>query len=449
MKNYDQKLKLLSLINEKILNRSTEERYRLMHSSRHASKKKLWIPIVATSIAAVLLLSVVTVLLIPLLTKQIPVYTGMTVSSANEGTARLNVGVGDGYVLNVGYRSRVLSGKSAFENEQTIDSSISSEKSEDQDDPFENIQASEDMYVAKSGEKICITIHFNNPNQYEILSFTINGVKYGSHMFLEGSDMENLIVEYEIPKDADGELECTIDAIKYIDGTKIKDVKIGGEKTVRIRVVAVSGLTFDLNGGNPLGEFPTFYYKDAETALPIPSKEDFIFDGWIFEGQSTPVYVIPKGLVGDLVLKATWKSPSDILTYLCDAMSGHVVKEFYEENRFVETTKDYRSHIGVDIAVPMDAKVLVAASGSVAKIEVDEYGSYVIEIELSNIGAFTVYRGIGSVEPSLKVGDTVVAGDVIGRVGTSLDPVCVDEPHLHFGIRRSEIDTEGWMDPQK
>lgn len=436
MKNYDHKIRLLSLINEKILNRSSEERYRLMHETPSKSKKR-WIPTVALSVAAVLLLSAVTVWLIPLLAKQIPVYTGMTVSASPE-TSYLERHISESPTLAVAYKSAPKDGLMPSEEETAKDK-----------DPLESVQAAEDLYVARSGEKICITIHFDNPEQYEILSFTINGVKYGSHMFLDGSDMERLIVEYQVPKDAEGVIECTIDAIKYVDGSKIKDVKIGGEQTVKIHVVSVSSLSFDLNGGTCEEELPTFYYKDFENKLPIPQKEGYIFGGWLYGGQETPVYAIPMGTSGDLTVKAVWKDISLLLGDLCDATGGRVIKEFYSEQRFVESTQDYRSHIGVDIAVPMDAKVLVAASGSVAKIEVDEYGSYVIEIELSNIGAFTVYRGIGSVEPSLKVGDTVVAGDVIGRVGTSLDPVCVDEPHLHFGIRRSEIDTEGWMDPQK
>ena len=261
MKNYDHKLKLLSLINEKILNRSTEERYRLMHAASSKPKKRWVIPMAALSVAAVLLLSVVTVLLIPLLSKQIPVYTGMTVSSATENDV-LDSGAGECRPVNVSYRFEASELPSVFKDPTKPGGEGEHTKEhENQKDPFGEIQASEDMYVARSGETIRITIHFDNPEQYEILSFTINGIKYGSHMFLEGSDMEDLTVEYTVPEDAEGVLECTIDAIKYIDGTKIKDVKIGGDQTVQILVYRVYSITYKIGDE----EFKTWTITNVAT----------------------------------------------------------------------------------------------------------------------------------------------------------------------------------------
>ena len=448
MKNYDHKLKLLSLINEKILNRSTEERYRLMHAVPSKSKKR-WIPTVALSVAAVLLLSVVTVLLIPLLTKQIPVYTGMTVSSATENDV-LDSGAGECRPVNVSYRFEASELPSVFKDPTKPGGEGEHTKEhENQKDPFGEIQASEDMYVARSGEKIRITIHFDNPEQYEILSFTINGIKYGSHMFLEGSDMEDLTVEYTVPEDAEGVLECTIDAIKYIDGTKIKDVKIGGDQTVRIQIFSVSALTFDLNGGSVREELPAFYYKDFETELPIPQREGYLFGGWLYEGQEAPVYAIPIGTKGALTVTAVWQTPSTLLTYLCSTMGGTVKKEFYEEQRFVEATQDYRAHIGVDIAVPLHAPVCAAASGVIDSMGVDENGTVVVEIKLSNNDAFLRYENFDSLQPGIEVGTFVNAGDVIGYAGgSSANPVCIAEPHLHVGIRIGAGPCVGWLDPQ-
>ena len=57
--------------------------------------------------------------------------------------------------------------------------------------------------------------------------------------FEPGSDMENLILKYNIGN-VSGLQEYTIDAIKYVDGELIKDVKMQGDQTVRVEV----------NGGN-------------------------------------------------------------------------------------------------------------------------------------------------------------------------------------------------------
>ena len=90
-------------------------------------------------------------------------------------------------------------------------------------------------YYVTKGEIFTIEVHIDNPNDYEIQSFTLNGQKYANYMFKVGSTMELLLLDVEAPMTS-GHLEYTIDAIKYIDGTEIKDVKIGGEKTVKAGV---------------------------------------------------------------------------------------------------------------------------------------------------------------------------------------------------------------------
>ena len=117
-----------------------------------------------------------------------------------------------------------------------------------------NVVGSPDaIYYATPGEDIYINIHIDNPDNFEIMSFTINGKKYSSYMFEEGSDMETIVLKYNVG-DAAGIVEYTIDAIKYIDGTEIKDVIIDGNKTVMAgiktedQVIAnVSGVDIDTN----------------------------------------------------------------------------------------------------------------------------------------------------------------------------------------------------------
>lgn len=87
-------------------------------------------------------------------------------------------------------------------------------------------------YFAQKGEKFNIVVHLYNPSKYEILSFTLNDYKYQSFEFKEGSNSEQLIIEVDAGTVA-GLKEYTIDAIKYVDGTDIKDVRMEGEKTVK------------------------------------------------------------------------------------------------------------------------------------------------------------------------------------------------------------------------
>ena len=173
----------------------------------------------------------------------VPTYTGMTISRNYVGNTTSQVIFdeegkeiiplnGNDDDPNVNYdshgRPHYNSGNKNNEKEE-IDKDV--EELEDlvvlTDDTF--------RYYVTKGEIFTIEVHLENPNDYEIQSFTLNGQKYANYMFKEGSTMELLLLDVQAPFTS-GHLEYTIDAIKYIDGTEIKDVKIGGDKTVKAGV---------------------------------------------------------------------------------------------------------------------------------------------------------------------------------------------------------------------
>ena len=85
------------------------------------------------------------------------------------------------------------------------------------------------------GDTFFVSVKLANPDNFVILSFTLNGVFYQSFQFEDGSDSETLILEVTAG-DIPGLKEYTIDAIKYIDGTEIKDVVMQGDKTIKVGV---------------------------------------------------------------------------------------------------------------------------------------------------------------------------------------------------------------------
>ena len=139
--------------------------------------------------------------------KQTPVYEGMTVSSLTENADNASLQT-ISYVRNKSAYMRT--GAKAKEP---------------------NIY---DFY-ADLGEDLLLYIHINNPDSFEILSFTINGDKYSSYMFEDGSNLETIIIKCNVGNES-GVKTFTIDAIKYIDKQAIKDVIIHGEKTISIYV---------------------------------------------------------------------------------------------------------------------------------------------------------------------------------------------------------------------
>lgn len=99
-----------------------------------------------------------------------------------------------------------------------------------------------------------------------------------------------------------------------------------------------------------------------------------------------------------------------------------------------ETLGDWRTHNGVDIAAEQGAAVKAAAKGKVTALRSDALWGYVVEITHSN-GVVSTYCGLAK-QPSVKEGDSVKLGQVIGLIGyipaESLMP-----SHLHFECRQN------------
>ena len=173
--------------------------------------------------------------------KQVPVYKGMTISRnfamASATTASDDVGNTD---------SQGEQGRVEGDYDKRDDDFDQNKPFEDPNAPsIENkanstldvVGAAESIYYADKNQDIFITIRLSNPDSYEILSFTLNGKKYSNYMFENGSDMENLVLKVNVG-DVGGIVEYTIDAIKYVDGTDIKDVRMDGDRTVKAGVRA-------------------------------------------------------------------------------------------------------------------------------------------------------------------------------------------------------------------
>ncbi len=241
MKRSDEfKLKVLSLIKPEIIDRNSKKRYELMMRASRPKRNRKWM--IPSTIAAVLLLAVLGVWLFGSGNglKQVPIYQGMSVSSTLPNTS---ASVDEHYLL-LGEQ----------QGGQPQDDEISGDHKDghenpDSDKPFgdeppieeevksslEVVGGARSIFYAQPNQTVYITVHINNPDAFEILSFTLNGVKYTSYMFKEGSDLENLILEVNVGA-VEGIQEYTIDAIKYVDGTEIKDVRMDGDRTVRVGV---------------------------------------------------------------------------------------------------------------------------------------------------------------------------------------------------------------------
>jgi murein DD-endopeptidase MepM/ murein hydrolase activator NlpD len=85
-----------------------------------------------------------------------------------------------------------------------------------------------------------------------------------------------------------------------------------------------------------------------------------------------------------------------------------------------KTMADWRTHSGIDIEASLGAKVVATANGRVEAVYNDEmFGTTVV---ISHGGSLrSVYCNLAA-EPTVKAGDAVRMGDVIGSVGRPHSP---------------------------
>ena len=102
-------------------------------------------------------------------------------------------------------------------------------------------------------------------------------------------------------------------------------------------------------------------------------------------------------------------------------------------------------HAGIDIAAPLGTPVRAISGGQVVFAGQDSSGAVVVQIEhLPNV--ISLYGHLQD-PPAVKVGDVVVTGEVVGKVGLTGNTT---GPHLHFAIYDAglPIDPMSVMPPQ-
>jgi len=125
-------------------------------------------------------------------------------------------------------------------------------------------------------------------------------------------------------------------------------------------------------------------------------------------------------------------------------LQGEAVAVFsMDKLQYNETTGDWRTHDGVDIAAPAGTAVSAACAGTVISVREDDLMGYTVTVEHGN-GYRSSYA---SLQPEIRVeeGDYVSAGEVLGAVGNSSLIESGQGAHLHFAVTK---DGEA-MDPKE
>ncbi len=114
-------------------------------------------------------------------------------------------------------------------------------------------------------------------------------------------------------------------------------------------------------------------------------------------------------------------------------VSGEVLSQVAIDHlAYNETTRDWRTHEGMDLAADLGAEVYAAADGTVYTIYEDEHLGMTVVLHHKD-GYSTHYSNL-SQEIPVSVGDTICTGDLIGTVGQSACTENGAEPHVHFAL---------------
>ena len=108
-----------------------------------------------------------------------------------------------------------------------------------------------------------------------------------------------------------------------------------------------------------------------------------------------------------------------------------------------QTTRDWRTHNGIDLAAEAGASVHAAAEGTVYTVYEDETMGHTVVIRHED-GYVTCYASLGE-DVAVQPGDKVTLGQKIGTVGNTALLESALGHHIHFSVTQNDEP----VDPQK
>lgn len=206
-------------------------------------------------------------------------------------------------------------------------------------------------------------------------------------------------------------------------------------------VAGISGyfLLFDRDKEPVQPELPSFSEETSASEAEAPAQEDTApktTQPAVETLSPEPEIVVPAPMpeipVDDTPVVA--EAPQLIVSPL----KGDVLAVFSMDTLvYSETLGDWRTHDGVDISAKPGTTVQAAAAGTVRSVTDDVLMGTTVVIGHKD-GYETTYANLQA-SPTVKAGDTVTAGQVIGAVGTTAAAEASRSPHLHFSVTQDGI----------
>ncbi len=186
------------------------------------------------------------------------------------------------------------------------------------------------------------------------------------------------------------------------------------------------------------------YYRNANADDAKLQNNDKDVAVWGSDSQK-PGKDVTKPSVPEATKPMEPTTPAEKTTIKTTApVTGKTISEYAMDClSYNQTTRDWRTHNGIDIAAEAGTKVGAAADGVVYTVfEDDSLGTTVV---IRHEGGYTTNYSSLAEKPAVSAGDTVKMGQAIGCVGETALIENTLGPHVHFSVSyRDEV-----MDPME
>lgn len=173
--------------------------------------------------------------------KTAPTFQGISVTAADRASFLPTETVGNAGESSKGegeIAGDLLGAENSFDREEPFGKKIEDVLTGGMQAP----EGSSDVLTVAPREKIHINIHLRNPDKAVITSVTVNGKRYASADFEDGTDAEKIVLSHEVTSEG-GVLEFRVDAVTYQDGERDRDVLIGENRTALVGVAVESPIS--------------------------------------------------------------------------------------------------------------------------------------------------------------------------------------------------------------
>ena len=185
-----------------------------------------------------------------------------------------------------------------------------------------------------------------------------------------------------------------------------------------------------------------------DEGLSTTPQEDETTWEWPTEPAANSVSNVPKAAGSGSVREpsalqgASSPASSSAAPASTQPISGRVLNGYSgDELVYNKTLGDWRTHNGIDYACAKDAAVQSPTAGTVVLAGSD--GSWGPTVAIKD-SAGRVWRLCGVASPAVKEGETVSAGQTLGKVG-SVSCECAEESHIHLEVKQDD----SYLDPAK